>query len=622
MQPSDPQQKLNHSWVENELDKINSASQMKYQGKTYKPNLQENPTNLSLSISLGKTQSTYPHLPLKINPKELSNKELEDILRTGKVAERVDSPVENPATIPQTNNSSFKPLSMYNTQEPESLKQSIIQKSIANETLPNPKAADIMAKYATPSKPIISSVSTLQYSASKAYTSAMKALQDKVRTLERENEHLAIKLKTTEKTLDDEQSKLHSRVSEEMSHWTEIEKKMQNDLKNYEAENLALRRELSELKESKELLAREKLLVEKEKDRHIEQNSTDREQWRKEKNSLVGQISEGNEKIQQLVKQKEIMLDEIEETKSKLGEISGLFDKSRIELETELKRTKQEADSVKEKLKTIKKKHDQEISGIKNELENAYKEIERLKQKAKEESIKERNDRASLKRTIDNQKKEIEVLRCSRQSKLQQKTPVAIKQQNVTITSQIQKSGSKKPGEHKRNVSKGVTERQKSNKKNTKSRSSSKDKNPRSRSRSKGKLGSINASREFATVHEPEKEEITMQFKEKANKTIAPIEVVSYANPDSISQLSEYTMTNKTKGGLDEISNEIFFLERDIADLNRQYKEMLTKSNDPGSEKIASNIRIDLNHIARLLEEKSERLFELRKQQQLALKST
>ncbi len=109
------------------------------------------------------------------------------------------------------------------------------------------------------------------------------------------------------------------------------------------------------------------------------------------------------------------------------------------------------------------------------------------------------------------------------------------------------------------------------------------------------------------------------------NRTNSNMEAPSMINQGDVSsQISaDYVSAGtKQKGQLEEVSNEIFFLERDIADLNRQYKDMLAKSQESSSATVLSNLRIDLNNIARLLEEKSEKLFELKKQQQLALKTS
>ncbi len=105
------------------------------------------------------------------------------------------------------------------------------------------------------------------------------------------------------------------------------------------------------------------------------------------------------------------------------------------------------------------------------------------------------------------------------------------------------------------------------------------------------------------------------------NRTVS-IDVPSVLNQvgDSISQASDSTRP-KDGHGLEEVSNEIFFLERETADLGRQYKELLARSQESGSVAAISTLRSDLNNISRVLEERNEKLFELKKQQQLALKS-
>ena len=93
---------------------------------------------------------------------------------------------------------------------------------------------------------------------------------------------------------------------------------------------------------------------------------------------------------------------------------------------------------------------------------------------------------------------------------------------------------------------------------------------------------------------------------------------------EHMSRMADYSanVNTKPKEQLEDVSNEMFYLEREIADLNRQYKELLSKSKESTNSSTLTNLRIDLNNIARLLEEKSERLFELKRQQQLALKSS
>eukprot|EP00826_Nyctotherus_ovalis_P026976 TRINITY_DN21027_c0_g1_i2.p1 TRINITY_DN21027_c0_g1~~TRINITY_DN21027_c0_g1_i2.p1 ORF type:complete len:124 (+),score=40.25 TRINITY_DN21027_c0_g1_i2:64-435(+) len=89
-------------------------------------------------------------------------------------------------------------------------------------------------------------------------------------------------------------------------------------------------------------------------------------------------------------------------------------------------------------------------------------------------------------------------------------------------------------------------------------------------------------------------------------------------HPETQSQIMERTLSVASKSELEEVSNEIFFLERELADFSRQYKELLSMPRGSVNEKSAG----ELGNISRILEEKSERLFELKKQQQIALKAS
>ena len=71
----------------------------------------------------------------------------------------------------------------------------------------------------------------------------------------------------------------------------------------------------------------------------------------------------------------------------------------------------------------------------------------------------------------------------------------------------------------------------------------------------------------------------------------------------------------KIKNNNENISNEIFDLEREISDINHQYKSLLNSHDN------ALNLNSNLNELAELLEKKNEQLFELKKQQKLALQS-
>jgi len=71
------------------------------------------------------------------------------------------------------------------------------------------------------------------------------------------------------------------------------------------------------------------------------------------------------------------------------------------------------------------------------------------------------------------------------------------------------------------------------------------------------------------------------------------------------------------------VDNEIFYLEREIFDYNQQYKTLLTQQSmdeyNSGASNETAQLNANLRQIAHMLEEKSEKLFQLKKQQQQSL---
>ncbi|CDW74073.1 UNKNOWN [Stylonychia lemnae] len=105
------------------------------------------------------------------------------------------------------------------------------------------------------------------------------------------------------------------------------------------------------------------------------------------------------------------------------------------------------------------------------------------------------------------------------------------------------------------------------------------------------------------------------------------------SNPLNINEFNSSSMnTYKSKesknGDRFSVDNEIFYLEREIFDFNQQYKTLLSQQSQSSisfsanlQPESSQNLNIQLRQIAQMLEEKSERLFELKKQQQQMLLS-
>ncbi len=232
------------------------------------------------------------------------------------------------------------------------------------------KLADALQKYATPNKQtvggLMASNPQLQYSASKAYTSAMKALQDKVRQMERDNDQLTVRARTAEKALEDSQANMQTKLMDEMNRWAENEKSLQKEAVSAQEENRQLKQDLAEIITNREFLMRQVQQLEKEKERHVEQNSVERDQWRRERSQLLSQAAELSDQVQGMGKQKEAMISEVEETKSRLSEIESLLEKSKHETSTETRKLRAENEELKARLRSIKRQSDADLLAAKS----------------------------------------------------------------------------------------------------------------------------------------------------------------------------------------------------------------------------------------------------------------
>jgi hypothetical protein len=112
-------------------------------------------------------------------------------------------------------------------------------------------------------------------------------------------------------------------------------------------------------------LERQTQLLEREKERHLEQNSMDRELWRKEKAEAATQLSQLASQTQQLLREKEIMLVEVTETKEKLRNIAEMFEKAQQDSAAELKRLRTQNAALDKQLQSLKKRHDGDLESLK-----------------------------------------------------------------------------------------------------------------------------------------------------------------------------------------------------------------------------------------------------------------
>lgn len=206
-------------------------------------------------------------------------------------------------------------------------------------------------------------MSSSSFSNSKAFTSAMKALQDKIKFLELQN----IDLTNYAKTLEDEK--------------------------------ITYNEEINSLRTEKLLLQKQNDNVEAEKNRHLEQNSIDREVWRKEKSELETEIETLKAHIQVLANERQSMITEIDQAKSRLYLIEELMKKSKDLSEQKISQLKINNNAFKSNILLINKQHEAEKDDQK-EKENNLLEILSLKQTSRTPFEEVTNEIYTLERDI------------------------------------------------------------------------------------------------------------------------------------------------------------------------------------------------------------------------------
>ena len=358
------------------------------------------------------------------------------------------------------------------------------------------KTYDLVPRCVTPNRGMKSNPS-LQYSTSKSYNSAMKALQDKIRELEHVNSQLKETMKISEKSFEDKSNQIMGELGE------------------LRGENSLLKDNIMALSQEKEYLLKQIQQLNKEKDRHLEQNSFEREQWRKEKGQCLSEISEINKQTQEIVKERQIMIEELDESKSQLNELQQVLNKSKRDAESELKKLKNENSNLNEKIKKLKRDHDRE-------LHEFCREVDKWKQKYRNEVLRNKSKVTNLKKTMESQKKEMEVIK-NGQCKYALCVPNDINSSKIEDSKILREpsKGRKKP--------------------NTRSRSGSIEGRSSARSKSRKRSCSKARKHEFDTV--PTKDE----SKESDNL----ICTIPLTQQDAQSQLMDRTFSVTSKGELE-----------------------------------------------------------------------
>ena len=134
----------------------------------------------------------------------------------------------------------------------------------------------------------------------------------------------------------------------------------------------------------------------------------------------------------------------------------------------------------------------------------------------------------------------------------------------------------------------------------------------------KGRMqGSVTHNRSSSKNHVKNKksQQQTDKYARSARKPESTVRTdtqnVTISSPKALfsplkNRLLEYAATNESRGE----EERVFCLERELAGLRQQYKGLIEKCQNPAYAAMVNSLKLELNNTARLLEEKSNLLFE------------
>jgi chromosome segregation ATPase len=115
----------------------------------------------------------------------------------------------------------------------------------------------------------------------------IKALQDKIKSLQQENEDVKKSFIDVSELLEKERSDFQTKLIREVNNTLENEKSLKRDIEELMADNRLLSENYNELKVKLSLLNTNVNLLENEKERHLEQNAMDKQNLQEEIQNLM-----------------------------------------------------------------------------------------------------------------------------------------------------------------------------------------------------------------------------------------------------------------------------------------------------------------------------------------------
>ena len=199
-----------------------------------------------------------------------------------------------------------------------------------------------------------------------AYGKAMKALQEKIQKLEFTNNNLNDQIINLKENITIKDENFNKEINEQKMKYANAEngnKQLNDQLKK---EISKLKSENTNLIKEREFIKAQMDIVIMEKERHIEQNSKEKENFKKDQNILIQKMNSDNVEIQQFKEKVKSQLGNLNDLKIQLNNERQFVSNLKKKYELDIHKKQEEIDLFKKNSKILSQQYEQEISILKN----------------------------------------------------------------------------------------------------------------------------------------------------------------------------------------------------------------------------------------------------------------
>jgi chromosome segregation ATPase len=425
-------------------------------------------------------------------------------------------------------------------------------------------------------EPPMSSSKGSESSQTKSIAKAMRALQDKIKALESDKALAVSQLREAEERYSSERNKWQTRVMEEISQAGSKEKSILSRFADVETENTSLNERNLLLQEQLKILESQVKILQNENKHLTETYEIDRGNWRLQVEYVekeLGLKRDTDKRSSADIRSLETLL---AQAKEELHQVKMGYDKLASEAAFGKKTAEQQRVAQTKNFEQIEATYSKQSSEQAQRIKQLELQNRRLKEEVK-----------AAEKTADYWKKE---------QQLPEAKPAKVKRAQSTskmASFDLESTLKKKP---QRKLKK---------------------------SSSKGKLSENSTAQPNAPQYHPPQYHPPQYNPPQHNPPLprsssSPLRPISNPPPSSVSYTADRHKSVKFVEPEDPLS-EIRGLEFEITSLNRSYKQLLKETSEDASD--LSTLRTELNIIAEQLEQRTTRLYELKREQQALLKS-